>query len=157
MALRQGPGLRKGCHHAGVERPVAAGSAKTYPYPGGARMVDEDCYVTQDLALYDPAAGAAVSARTPGARLVPLTVTRYSDALLMFLLRGIRPEKFRERPPQLPPLEVLLAALPPDAADQVGVARAFDAGVDQFGKLAPLPASFHPACDAIVSATAVVL
>lgn len=40
--------------------------------------------------------GEVVSENTPGAKLVPLSVTKYSDALLMFLLKGARPEKYRE-------------------------------------------------------------
>jgi hypothetical protein len=43
------------------------------------------------------AEGRVVTRGTPGARLVPLTITRYSDSLLMFLLRGHRPERFRDR------------------------------------------------------------
>jgi hypothetical protein len=36
--------------------------------------------------------GEIVSAGTPDARLIPYTVTRYSDTLLIFLLKGQRPE-----------------------------------------------------------------
>ncbi len=36
--------------------------------------------------------GTVVSADTPGAKLVPLTVKKYSDALLMFLIKARRPE-----------------------------------------------------------------
>jgi len=36
--------------------------------------------------------GDVVTAETPNARLVPLSVTKYSDPLLMFLIKGIRPE-----------------------------------------------------------------
>jgi hypothetical protein len=43
---------------------------------------------------YVDADGRMVSPYTPGAKLVPLTVKRYSDRLLMFLLRGARPEKY---------------------------------------------------------------
>jgi hypothetical protein len=35
-----------------------------------------------------------VAEGTPGARLVPLTEMRYSDNLLMFMLKGTRPDKF---------------------------------------------------------------
>jgi hypothetical protein len=41
--------------------------------------------------------GNAVAKDTPGARLIPLTVKKYSDSLLMFLLKAHRPDKFRER------------------------------------------------------------
>lgn len=43
--------------------------------------------------------GEIVSEGTPGAKLVPLTVTKYSDTLLMFLLKGARPEKYRDNLP----------------------------------------------------------
>jgi hypothetical protein len=39
--------------------------------------------------------GRVVSAETPGARLIPLTVKKYSDVLLMFLIKARRPE-YRE-------------------------------------------------------------
>lgn len=45
----------------------------------------------------DPKSGKTVTQDTPGAVLVPTTVTRYSDTLLIFLLKGARPEKYRER------------------------------------------------------------
>lgn len=32
----------------------------------------------------------------PGAKMVPLTVKKYSDTLLIFLLKGAKPQKFRE-------------------------------------------------------------
>ena len=40
--------------------------------------------------------GTVVSKDTPGALLVPLTVKKYSDSLLMALLKAHRPEKFRD-------------------------------------------------------------
>src|SRR5262245_35751476 len=43
----------------------------------------------------DIADGAKVE--PPQARFVPLTVKKYSDSLLMFLLKAHRPDKFRER------------------------------------------------------------
>jgi hypothetical protein len=43
------------------------------------------------------AEGNTVSKDTPGARLIPLTVKKYDTTLLIFLLKGVRPEKFRER------------------------------------------------------------
>ena len=42
------------------------------------------------------AEGNVVSEDTEGARFVPLTVKKYSDTLLIFLLNGNRPEKFRQ-------------------------------------------------------------
>lgn len=41
-------------------------------------------------------AGEVVADGTPGAKLVPLAVTKYSDTLLVFLLKGARPDKYRE-------------------------------------------------------------
>lgn len=41
--------------------------------------------------------GNAVAKDTPKSKLIPLTVKRYSDNLLIFLLKAHRPEKFRER------------------------------------------------------------
>jgi hypothetical protein len=41
--------------------------------------------------------GRPCTARAKGSRLVPLTVNRRSDTLLIFLLKGNRPEKFKER------------------------------------------------------------
>ena len=46
---------------AWTERPVEAAAQETYPYPGQARMVEEPCLMEQDLALFDPEAGVAVS------------------------------------------------------------------------------------------------
>jgi hypothetical protein len=43
--------------------------------------------------------GNAVAEGTPGARMIPLSVTEYSDTLLMFLLKGIRPEKYKDHQP----------------------------------------------------------
>lgn len=43
------------------------------------------------------AKGNEVSAATPGARLVPATVTKVSDTLLMFLIKGRMPE-YRDGP-----------------------------------------------------------
>lgn len=44
----------------------------------------------------------------------------YSDTLLIVLLKAHRPEKFRES--KFPPVEVLLAGLPPEDADVVRAA-----------------------------------
>jgi hypothetical protein len=43
------------------------------------------------------AQGQPVAEGTPAASLVPLTIRKYSDALLMFLLRAYRPDKFRDQ------------------------------------------------------------
>jgi hypothetical protein len=40
--------------------------------------------------------GNIVSPENPEARLIPLTVREYSDTLLMFMLKGARPEKYRD-------------------------------------------------------------
>lgn len=44
-------------------------------------------------------ANEVVPEGTPGSRLIPLAVTKYSDTLLIFLLKGIRPEKYRDTAP----------------------------------------------------------
>lgn len=41
-------------------------------------------------------AGEVCKHDTPGAKFVPITIKRYSDALLQFLLKGVRPKKYRE-------------------------------------------------------------
>jgi hypothetical protein len=41
-------------------------------------------------------AGEVVAEGTPGARLVPLTVKKYSDSLLLALLKAHRPQRFRD-------------------------------------------------------------
>jgi hypothetical protein len=41
--------------------------------------------------------GNIVNTETPGAKLIPLTITQYSDTLLIFLLKGANPDKYRER------------------------------------------------------------
>jgi hypothetical protein len=40
--------------------------------------------------------GQVVATEAPGARKIPLTVKKYSDTLMIFLLKGARPEKYRE-------------------------------------------------------------
>jgi hypothetical protein len=60
--------------------------------------VDEPViYQGEPCGSWVDAAGNVVSKDTPSARLVPLTVKKYSDGLLMFLLKACRPEKYRER------------------------------------------------------------
>jgi transposase-like protein len=41
--------------------------------------------------------GNTVAKDSPGARIIPLTVKRYSDTLLIFLLKAAKPDKYRER------------------------------------------------------------
>lgn len=43
--------------------------------------------------------GQVVEEGTPGAMMIPLSVTEYSDTLLIFMLKGIRPEKFKDHSP----------------------------------------------------------
>ena len=45
--------------------------------------------------------GQTVSAYTPGATQIPLTIKKYSDTLLIFMLKAARPEKYRDRGPVL--------------------------------------------------------
>lgn len=47
--------------------------------------------------------GERVAEGTPGARFVPLCITKYSDTLLIFLLKGMRPKKWRGDPETTPP------------------------------------------------------
>jgi hypothetical protein len=47
-------------------------------------------------------AGEIVSETTPGAKLVPLTESRYSDGLLMFTLKGYKRAKYAPAPDQQP-------------------------------------------------------
>jgi hypothetical protein len=42
-------------------------------------------------------AGEQVTEGTPGAKLIPLTVKKYSDTLLIFLLKGRRPDVFGDK------------------------------------------------------------
>jgi hypothetical protein len=59
--------------------------------------VDEPViYQGQLCGVWVGANGDVVARDTPGARLVPLTVKKYSDALLLALLKARRPEKFRD-------------------------------------------------------------
>ncbi len=50
----------------------------------------------QLMGVFVNADGQIVQADTPGATKIPLTVKKYSDTLLIFLLKGIRPNKFRD-------------------------------------------------------------
>lgn len=42
------------------------------------------------------AVGEVVTPQTPGAKLIPLTVKKYSNALAIFLLKAHRPKKYRD-------------------------------------------------------------
>jgi hypothetical protein len=57
--------LRGGAPAAWTERPVHAGSADTYPYPGKEKWLDEPCLREQDLLLCDPETGTS-QPRDPG-------------------------------------------------------------------------------------------
>lgn len=41
--------------------------------------------------------GEVVAPETPGSKLIPLTIKKYSDTLLIFLLKGNKPKKFSDR------------------------------------------------------------
>jgi hypothetical protein len=41
--------------------------------------------------------GERVTETTPGAKHIPLTIKKYSDTMLIFLIKGARPQKYRER------------------------------------------------------------
>jgi len=59
--------------------------------------VDEPVvYQGELMGAWVDAAGNVVQKDTPGARLVPLTLKKYSDTLMIFLLKAHRPEKYRE-------------------------------------------------------------
>jgi hypothetical protein len=91
--------------HDGVDEPVI--------YKGelcGIRVNDERARVPEPVQTVPTAAPLATDApdaegdiadvakvESPPARFVPLTVKKYSDSLLMFLLKAHRPDKFRER------------------------------------------------------------
>jgi hypothetical protein len=42
------------------------------------------------------AKGETVAPDAAGAKMIPLTIKRYSDTLLIFLMKGARPEKYRD-------------------------------------------------------------
>lgn len=56
-------------------------------------------YQGQLCGTWVDAAGNVVPEGTPGSRMIPLSVTEYSDALLIFLLKGARPDKYRDNQP----------------------------------------------------------
>jgi hypothetical protein len=60
--------------------------------------VDEPVIYQGELCgFWADADGNVVAKGAAGARLIPLTVKKYSDRLLEFLLKARRPEKYRER------------------------------------------------------------
>jgi hypothetical protein len=65
--------------------------ARRRAYEGAAEFV---VYRGEPVHVWVDAGGSLVSEGTPGARLVPLVVKRYSDQMLMALLAAHRPEKF---------------------------------------------------------------
>lgn len=54
-------------------------------------------YQGQLCGVWVDGGGNVVPEGTSGARHVPLSVTEYSDALLIFLLKGVRPGKYKDR------------------------------------------------------------
>lgn len=42
------------------------------------------------------AEGETVNEQTPGAKLIPITIRKYSDTLLIFLMKAARPKKYRD-------------------------------------------------------------
>lgn len=42
------------------------------------------------------AKGEVVTKDAPGAKLIPLTIKKYSDTLLIFLMKGAKPQKYRD-------------------------------------------------------------
>lgn len=71
--------------------------------------------------------GEAVAENTPGAKLIPLTVNKPSDLLMIFLLKGRRPEVFGERVDVTSGGKQLLPwSVKPDGrlSDRMGVAHA---------------------------------
>lgn len=50
----------------------------------------------QMMGAWVTANGETVAPNTPGATLIPLTIKKYSDTLLIFLLKGARPERYRD-------------------------------------------------------------
>jgi hypothetical protein len=62
-----------------------------------AKGVDEPViYEGKLCGTWIDAQGHTVAENTPGAKLIPLTVKKYSDTLLIFLLKGARPQKYRD-------------------------------------------------------------
>jgi hypothetical protein len=69
-----------------------------------------------------------------GARFIPLTLKKYSDVLLIFLLKGNRPDKYRERigiggDQDAPPVKV-------ERAGEVALVQRLDALTDAFARAA---------------------
>jgi hypothetical protein len=78
--------------------------------------------------------GKPATKETEGARFIPLTVKKFSDVLLIFLLKGNRPDKFRERigiggDQDAPPVKV-------EHAGEVSIVQRLDALTDAFARAA---------------------
>jgi hypothetical protein len=59
--------------------------------------VDEPViYQGELMGVWVDAAGQVVSKDSTGAKQIPLTIKKYSDTMLIFLLKGNRPEKYKE-------------------------------------------------------------
>lgn len=56
-------------------------------------------YKGQLCGVWVDGAGLPVAEGTPGATMIPLSVTKYSDGLLIFLLKGARPAKYKDTSP----------------------------------------------------------
>jgi hypothetical protein len=119
-ALRETGVVRDACEAARVDRTVPYALRKADPVfasawdealQDAADLLEREAVRRARVGIREPViyqgrlqgvyindAGETVSESTPGARLIPLTVTRYSDVLLMFLLKKIRPE-FRDHQP----------------------------------------------------------
>lgn len=72
--------------------------------------------------------GDTVAEGTDGARMIPLTVKKYSDTLLMFLLKGMRPKKFRDNVKHEHNFPDIDAAIHAELARLVGAKKTPDAG-----------------------------
>lgn len=117
-ALRETGIVRDACEAAGIHRTTAYASRNVDPEFGrewdeaiqeAADLLEREAVRRARLGVRKPviyqgqlcgawmdAEGNVVPEGTPGSRLVPLSVTEYSDTLLIFLLKGVRPEKYRE-------------------------------------------------------------
>ncbi len=162
-ALRETGIIRAACEAAKVGRRTAYDARETNPdfarawdeaLEDAADLLEQEAVRRARMGVREPViyqgracgiwindAGDVVAEDTPGARMIPLTVTKYSDSLLIFLLKGIRPDKYRERLPDLPALDVLLAALPPNIREAVrdAIAKAVHPGGTVGSEPAPKP------------------
>lgn len=53
-------------------------------------------YQGELMGMWVDGEGKTVSKDTPGAKQIPLTIRKYSDTLLIFLLKAARPAKYRD-------------------------------------------------------------